>query len=247
MTERRTHLVGRAGVSAADCMRIEPRWENESGSAYAYRMLAYNIIMLYMPPGAWIREAEVAALLNVSRTPVHEAMGLLRDRGLVEVAPQSASHVSRIDLAEMHQQFFMRAALVPAIVAKLCRTADVDCARALSEKANEIRAVARDPLALARYIELDGQFRGLMYRGCGEPYVWATLVKSGTAFSRTVNMAILYGFQKPNVALHDAVVAMCLSHDQEQGRTVAQTLHEDLSQVLGLLEGMQRDFPDCFK
>lgn len=247
MNERRTHLVGRAGVSAADCMRVDPRREDESGSVYAYRVLSHNIIMLYMPPGAWIREAEVAELLHVSRTPVHEAMGLLRDRGLVEVAPQSASHVSRMDLTEMRQQFFMRAAMGPAIVAQLSRVATPETIRALSDKLAEIKAVATDPMALARFIELDNEFRGLMYRGCSKPYVWNTLVKSGSAYIRAVNMGILYGFQKPNCQVHESVVSMAISHDQDQGRAVAQLVHEDLSQVFTYLDEMVADFPDCFK
>ena len=55
-------------------MKITPKFSNESSREYAYRIIRNNIIELDIKPGSMISEQEVAQELDVSRTPVHEAL-----------------------------------------------------------------------------------------------------------------------------------------------------------------------------
>ena len=53
-----------------------------------------------------ITEADVAARLGLSRTPVREAFGLLAAEGLINVIPQRGSFVSQLridDILEIYQ------------------------------------------------------------------------------------------------------------------------------------------------
>lgn len=245
MPEPRTRLVGRAGVSAADCMRIFPREEKESGSAYAYRVLSYNIMMLYMPPGAWIRESSVAEILKVSRTPVHEAMGLLRDRSLVEVAPQSATHVSRISVSELRQSFYMRVAVEPLVVTQLARNVSPETVADLSSMVDAMEQVAGSRFNEAEFIRLNEVFHDTLYRAAGKGYVWQSLKKTGTAFDRTLNMGVLFGYTVPSVSTLRQVVGF-LASGGENRKEAATAIHEQLSSYTTYLEQLLTDFPDCF-
>ena len=56
-------------------------------------------------PGEVIDEKAIAAQLNVSRTPVREAVKRLSDEHLVEVIAQSATRAARIDAKEIEESF----------------------------------------------------------------------------------------------------------------------------------------------
>ena len=49
-----------------------------------------------MKPGQAISEIELAEALQISRTPIREVMGKLREEHLVEVLPQVGSYISKI-------------------------------------------------------------------------------------------------------------------------------------------------------
>lgn len=59
--------------------------------------LRTNIISGALAPGALLRETALAASLNVSATPVREAMGALASEGLVEIEAHRLKRVTPID------------------------------------------------------------------------------------------------------------------------------------------------------
>lgn len=77
------------------------RKETENNREYAFRFLRFNILSLRILPGAPIKENEIAAILDISRTPVREAILMLKDQFLVDVLPQSGSAITLVDLGMM--------------------------------------------------------------------------------------------------------------------------------------------------
>ena len=73
---------------------ISPRLEGENNREYAYRVLRQNIITLQFAPGQTLSEAELSEKLEMSRTPVHEAVMMLKNEWLVDVQAQRGSSVS---------------------------------------------------------------------------------------------------------------------------------------------------------
>ena len=73
------------------------------------------IVELVIPPGTRLVENELAAMLQVSKTPIREALALLEADGLVDVAPYRGATVrwvSRVDMEE--QGFLVNAIELPA-------------------------------------------------------------------------------------------------------------------------------------
>lgn len=76
-----------------------------------YPMVRDLIITGVIKPGDMIDEKAIAAQLDISRTPVREAVKKLSDEHLVEVVAQSATRASRMNRKEINQAFLIRRAL----------------------------------------------------------------------------------------------------------------------------------------
>jgi DNA-binding GntR family transcriptional regulator len=64
-----------------------------------------------LAPGELLREEEIAAWLDVSRTPVRDAINRLREQGLVVNRPNRGTRVAEIDLDQARMIFQTLAAL----------------------------------------------------------------------------------------------------------------------------------------
>ncbi|HEX9921832.1 MAG TPA: GntR family transcriptional regulator, partial [Anaerolineae bacterium] len=63
----------------------------------------------YFEPGQKLDQHEIAELLNVSRSPVREALRTLAAEGLVEFYPHRGAVVVELSLRELEEIFLMRA------------------------------------------------------------------------------------------------------------------------------------------
>ena len=81
-----------------------------------YRVIRENITSLQLAPGTTVSTQELAAKLQVSRTPVREAFIRLQKEDLVEITPQKGTMVSRIDLTRAEKERFIRESLETAIL-----------------------------------------------------------------------------------------------------------------------------------
>src|SRR3954451_6049352 len=76
-----------------------------------HESLKAMIVTGQLPPGARVTEAELAARLNVSRTPVREALNRLEQDGLVTGRPRQGYNVSEFDLQMFREAFEIREVL----------------------------------------------------------------------------------------------------------------------------------------
>ena len=95
---------------------LDVRRMDENNRTYAYRMLRKNIMTLQLQPGCQLSEAELCEQLAMSRTPVHEALMMLKSEWLVDVLPQRGSIVSKISVPYLNEGFAMRRILEPALL-----------------------------------------------------------------------------------------------------------------------------------
>lgn len=96
-------------------MKNTEKLPKESNRDYALRVIRENIINLELKPGTMISEQDIANELNLSRTPVHEAMQELSTTKIIEILPQRGSYVSKIDMALVDEAVFMRSNLECAV------------------------------------------------------------------------------------------------------------------------------------
>jgi DNA-binding GntR family transcriptional regulator len=69
----------------------------------AYQAIKHRIITCAFRPGEYINELQLSALLDIGRTPVHQALDRLMVEGMVEVIPRKGVIVKPVSLNEVLQ------------------------------------------------------------------------------------------------------------------------------------------------
>lgn len=77
-----------------------PRRPAETLTERAYRALEEAIVTLALPPGEVVSEAQLAARLEIGRTPIREALQRLAREGLVRILPRRGVVVAAVEVGE---------------------------------------------------------------------------------------------------------------------------------------------------
>jgi len=101
------------------------------------------------PPGAQLREVELARGLDVSRGPIREALLRLEREGLVRTAWHRGAFVVELSTADIAELDTLRGALEELAVRQVVDHADKEDLAAIESAAEEL-ARARDPHAMVR-------------------------------------------------------------------------------------------------
>src|SRR5713226_2287800 len=89
-----------------------------------FERLRKLITSLALPPGTPLSRNALAAQFGVSSTPIRDALMRLEEEGLVDVFPQYATVVSRVDVRLAQQAHFLRQAVELEIVRGLAISHD---------------------------------------------------------------------------------------------------------------------------
>lgn len=164
---------------------ILPKKENENNSSYACRILRTNIMNLRLKPGEALNESILTKLLNMSRTPVHEAITALHNEWLIDIYPQKGTRVSCIDPMLVKEGYCARLLLESDILktsAGNVRRDDVqnmlNCVRAMDEVQGNL------PESVETIIGLDDEFHRMMYFYAGRCHTWLAIRGLGSHYDR---------------------------------------------------------------
>lgn len=98
-----------------------------------YDQLRRDILTCVLAPGAEIREAELAARFEVSKSPVRDALISLVREGLVITIPRQGYRVAPVSISDMLDMFHLRAALERANIERIIRHASDEQLKTLDE------------------------------------------------------------------------------------------------------------------
>lgn len=120
-------------------------------------VLRRRILLGALPPGAAIHERDTARALGVSRTPLREAVRLLVNEGLLNIAPARSPQVTNPSLDDLTQLLVVQEALEGRAGEIACTTAtDADLAR-VAELNDAMLALSWEGDPLERF-EIDMAF-----------------------------------------------------------------------------------------
>jgi DNA-binding GntR family transcriptional regulator len=148
-----------------------------------YPMLRSLILTGAIRPGEVIDEKAIAAQLQVSRTPVREAVKRLSDEHLVEVVAQSATRAAKMDRKAIEEAFLIRRALEMESAAQAAGHMNQEHADHLHDiLARHERAVERRQFVEA--IAQDDAFHRAIAEMSGLPRLWSTIEISKAQLDR---------------------------------------------------------------
>lgn len=142
-----------------------------SASARVYRVLKDRILMCEYPPGMSLNEGRLAESLDVSKTPIREALAMLVHEGFVEVLPRQGYRVTDLTLVDVQEIFNLRLLLEPAaaaMAAEHATTAQLQALRTLAEDQD-------DPDDYRAFIAQNREFHVKLAEASGNARLAATL------------------------------------------------------------------------
>lgn len=171
----------------------------------AYSAIRDAIVDGTLAPDERLHDAELCAWLNLSRTPVREALARLEDEGLVETIPQRFTRVRPILPSDAHDCFPLLAVL-HALAAELAvprlHPEDVEELRGANQAF--VEAMARRE-AVATYAA-DQQFHDVFVRAAGNADLVHTLARMSGRLRRLelLRTGALPG--RRSAAQHEAII-----------------------------------------
>ena len=89
---------------------------SEDARQYAYRIIRKCILELLLLPGQKMNEADIAASLDMSRTPVHDSFFKLSRENLVDIIPNRGAFVSKIDQQRIEEAVWLHTKLGTSMI-----------------------------------------------------------------------------------------------------------------------------------
>ena len=129
----------------------------------AYAELKRLILVGELAAGAVLSVRQLAARLDMSRTPVHAAVERLESEGLVTLAPQQGVVVREMSVRDIANHYEIRQALEPFVVARLAGRLSAEQFESVHEnQARHREALQRQQIV--ELIEVDVEFHQLLCR-----------------------------------------------------------------------------------
>ena len=211
-------------------MKIISRNSDETGRAYALRVLKENITDTTLIPGTLLSENELAKELGLSRVPVREALIELSKSDIVEILPQRGSRVSLIDLKLVDEAGFFRRTLECAVVRLI----------GANLKLQDFYIENPSPDKL---MELDNEFHHLLFSFADKERCYRMCRDMGIHFDRVRHLALHSVKDLKIVNDHHAIYDAIRSGNALQGEKL---MEDHLSRFKIDEEFIRKDFPNYF-
>ena len=193
--------------------------QRSSGEA-AYEAVMEAIRRGKYVPGARLREEEVGARLDLSRTPVREALRRLEAEGIVEHRPRAGAVVRQLSHAEVVELYEMRVVLertAAELAAKHGTEAEFDTLATLNKQ------IAEERESPSRAAAINQEFHRGLYLACRNRFLLdaarglnnALLLLGPTTFTDAERIDVV-------VAQHAAIIEALFAGDAQAAGTAAQ-------------------------
>jgi DNA-binding GntR family transcriptional regulator len=166
-----------------------------------------------LPGGTRLLQADIAAQLSVSTTPVREALRDLAAEGLVVFKPHSGAVVRELNIVELAELYDIRRALEPLAIrraAALISPEEIAAAQALAREMEQ----ENDP---ARWTELNRRFHHVVEEASQAPLILSVL--KGVQDIAAIYVAHVLARRPSRIASgnkeHRALLAALRKHDGE--------------------------------
>jgi len=221
---------------------------NNSLNMRTYENLKRDIMTLALMPGEPVSAAKIAERYNVSRTPAREALVKLEGEALVDIYPQSASVISKIDIDRAEQEWFVRRTLEMGVVDGLFEHAtdnDIETMRELNEEMKVVSKKMTDPDMIYEYLRCDNEFHTVAFLAAGQDLAAELVANSMAHYNR---IRLLIDMENANkdrtLATHSQLIKCIEQKDKESYRTL---LYKHISYFKNDIEILKKNKSELFK
>jgi len=206
-----------------------------------FERLRRLITSLALPPGSPLSRTTLAEQFGVSSTPIRDALMRLEEEGLVEVFPQYATVVSRIDIRLAQQAHFLRLALELEIVKALA----LDHSGPLLDELNGALA-QQQKFAKAgdfeKFLAADNDFHQQLYAATGNHELWDLVRSRSGHIDRLRRLHLPTPGKAQDIVRHHKLIVAAIGASQPDD--AQRHLRKHLSGTLGYLAEIRARFPE---
>jgi len=185
----------------------------------AYRILRDAIVTGELPPGAVIRDVELAERVGLSRTPVREALARLADDGLVETKPHSWTRVTPLGLREVRDAVVVVRAMHELAV-RLAVPLMTERHHDLMRAANERFAAALDAGDVQAAMDADDALHDVPVAVLGNRALAATIERQLPLIRRLEKARFGSLLGRRSIGFHDQLIDACEDRDVETAAAI---------------------------
>jgi DNA-binding GntR family transcriptional regulator len=211
---------------------------------YAYRMIRENVLNLNIIPGTLISENSLAEALDMSRTPIREAISRLVLEEVLQVYSQRGTYVSKIDMNRVNEAVFTRSNLETAAVRLACKQFNDKDIYALESILNQQEfAYANGQLPEA--LKLDDQLHKYFFVGNHMLNVWSVIQTISSDYYRVRCLKVSTKFRWTETMMeHKQIVELIKKKDAEKAEAM---LRSHIEYLYKDVEIVKERYPDYFK
>lgn len=158
-------------------LATQGRIERTRLSDTVYESLLESILGGRLAPGTIISEVSLAKQLDVSRTPVHDALRQLAKDGLVEQRAGRRAIVRTFSKDDIHDIFEMRKILEGEATRRATGNLDHATVAHLREMGEELRSNPDRADYLSRWADFDEQFHDAIAKASGSDRLWQEIIR----------------------------------------------------------------------
>ena len=212
----------------------------------AYQTIRSRIITMELKPGDPLNDRELAEELGISRTPMREALLMLNLARMVDIKPQSGTHVAPINLKLMEMEQFARFTLEKEILNRIRGRLTAEQEAAYRLNLESYRQLERDPDAEnreTRMLDLDNAFHRRAFQLCGMEEHFDHMLSTFQHIERLRKFSLQTNENKAVCAAHTRILDAMVQNDTQE---LSRALESHLSRYKQTVEEVQRLHPDYF-
>lgn len=184
----------------------------------AYAIIRERVLTGELPPGTDVSEPELAERLQMSKTPVREALARLCVEGFMEAFPRRGYRVTPVTLKDMNDLFSVRGILegtAAALAAKNLTDEELD---ALDELANASYVMGEN-VSTKTFVTSNETFHLAIASGARNPRLYALIMSHLEECARLFYMGTRIRDINPETSNdHHRIVAHLRERDSEKAR-----------------------------
>lgn len=222
-----------------------PRDRSRQAAPQVFDVLRDAIINLELVPGTVLSRSELQLQFSLSSTPIRDALMKLAEEALVDVFPQHATVVSRIDLDHARQAAFLRRSIEVEVVHNLASRPDPALLDKLRHNLAQQQALAESG-DLLEFNAIDRAMHRMMYDAAGVPDLWTVMLKRNGHIERLRRLHLpMKGKVDQTIRDHIAIVEAIAAGDPI---AAAREARAHLSRSLAFIESIRAHYPaDYFR
>lgn len=206
-----------------------------------HEILRERILKVKLVPGTVLSRSSLQMEFGVSQTPVRDALMRLQEEGMVDVYPQYATVVAKIDIGHARQAQFLRLSIELEAVQRLTEDRPEATAAELSEILLRQRAVAT-PETYDRFDEIDREFHRHLFESMGIEQLWGNVRRQSVHLDRLRRLNLpMPGKMQTVLSDHEAIVDGVRSGKAD---VATAALRKHLSGTLSIIDVISAEFPD---